>query len=176
MIPENIFWAALARSSTIHDLRSYDHGPGHWQRVAQNGIELANYTEGADVEVVTFFALFHDTMRQNEWSDPEHGKRGFELAQALGVEALLTPAQRHKFGPLGVEALLTPAQRHKFGLAVVRHDFGEVESDPTIGCCWDADRLDLPRVGIVPDERLMSTEAGKSAARRLERELLGERR
>jgi len=159
MIPENIFWAALARSSTIHDLRSYDHGPGHWQRVAQNGIELANYTEGADVEVVTFFALFHDTMRQNEWSDPEHGKRGFELAQALGVEALLTPAQRHKFG-----------------LAVVRHDFGEVESDPTIGCCWDADRLDLPRVGIVPDERLMSTEAGKSAARRLERELLGERR
>jgi len=27
----------------------------------------------------------------------------------------------------------------------------------TVGCCWDADRLDLPRVGIVPEARFMST-------------------
>ena len=33
--------------------------------------------------------------------------------------------------------------------------------DPTIGTCWDADRLDIGRVGIIPHERFMSTAAGK---------------
>ena len=30
-------------------------------------------------------------------------------------------------------------------------------SDPTVGACWDADRLDLPRVWITPDPALLST-------------------
>jgi hypothetical protein len=39
-------------------------------------------------------------------------------------------------------------------------------SDPTIGTCRDADRLDLWRVHLQPDERYMSTERGKELARR----------
>ena len=27
----------------------------------------------------------------------------------------------------------------------------------TVGCCWDADRLDLPRVGVAPTAEFMST-------------------
>jgi uncharacterized protein len=34
---------------------------------------------------------------------------------------------------------------------------------PTIGVCWDADRLDLTRVGIMPDPEFFSTAAGKEA-------------
>ena len=34
---------------------------------------------------------------------------------------------------------------------------GLVSEDPTVGACWDADRLDLPRVGIQPDPALFST-------------------
>jgi uncharacterized protein len=33
-----------------------------------------------------------------------------------------------------------------------------------IGACWDADRLDLTRVGIIPDPDMMSTEPGKELA------------
>jgi hypothetical protein len=34
-------------------------------------------------------------------------------------------------------------------------------NSPTIGCCWVADQLDLGRVGIEPDAKMMSTEAGR---------------
>ena len=34
----------------------------------------------------------------------------------------------------------------------------------TIGTCWDADRLDLGRVGVIPSVDFMSTHAGKKAA------------
>ena len=33
-----------------------------------------------------------------------------------------------------------------------------------VGTCWDADRLDIGRVGIVPHERYMSTAAGRRRA------------
>ena len=35
---------------------------------------------------------------------------------------------------------------------------------PTIGTCWDADRLDLGRVGIVPQPKFMSTAFAKEVA------------
>ena len=50
-------------------------------------------------------------------------------------------------------ALLEYAMRH--------HTGGRTSDDPTIGTCWDADRLDLGRAGIVPHERFMSTEPGR---------------
>lgn len=39
--------------------------------------------------------------------------------------------------------------------------------DPTIDACFDADRLDLWRVGIKPDPSLMATEIGADLARTL---------
>ena len=36
--------------------------------------------------------------------------------------------------------------------------------DATIGTCWDADRLELPRVGIRPDPRYFSTIEGRRRA------------
>jgi uncharacterized protein len=41
-----------------------------------------------------------------------------------------------------------------------------LSDDPTIGTCWDADRLDLARegVGIQPRARYMSTEFAREIA------------
>jgi hypothetical protein len=38
---------------------------------------------------------------------------------------------------------------------------GGLQTDATVGVCFDADRLDFGSVGIEPDLELMSTEAGR---------------
>jgi len=55
----------------------------------------------------------------------------------------------------------------RFGLlehAVRHHTSGLISDDPTIGACWDADRLDIGRVGITPSPDYMSTACGKEMA------------
>lgn len=141
-----IFWKVMEHSSCINELASYDHGPAHWARVMRNGRMLAEKTEGSDLLVVEMFALFHDSMRQSEFSDPEHGLRGKNLAYKIAQPILKT---------------MLFDQLKTFEFACVHHDEGEVSDDPTIGVCWDADRLDLPRVGIQVDSRFLSTNAAK---------------
>ncbi len=47
-----------------------DHGVTHWARVLENGRKLAEAT-GANVEVVSLFAVLHDSRRINEVTDPD---------------------------------------------------------------------------------------------------------
>ena len=56
-----------------------DHGVVHWARVLENGLRLAPMT-GASTEIVTLFAIFHDSRRVNEFDDDGHGLRGAEFA------------------------------------------------------------------------------------------------
>ena len=120
------------------------HGPTHWRRVEEFGLKVAEQS-GADVTVVRLFAVFHDSCRENEGHDPQHGPRAAKFATRLhGTHFDLDDARF---------ALLTEACMH--------HTFGRVHRDATIGTCWDADRLDLPRVGVFPARELMSTAAGK---------------
>ncbi len=74
-------FAALARTvSGTFALGSHSiHGPSHWRRVERNGLWLADRS-GGDVFVVSLFAWFHDSCRVNEWTAPDHGKRGAEHA------------------------------------------------------------------------------------------------
>ena len=141
MIPSDIFWAVMRESTTINELGSLDHGPGHWARVLENARAL---DFPCDFLVVEYFALFHDAMRLSEFADPEHGERGWKLA--------------HK---LGVPDNLTETQATQLWLACRDHDHGYTSVIPTIGVCWDADRLDLPRVGIQPVPELLSTKAAR---------------
>jgi uncharacterized protein len=127
--------------------RGTDHGPDHWQRVEQNGLALAAQT-GADLLVVRLFAVLHDSKRMSEFGDPEHGPRAAAWASELR----------------GVHFDLSDTQFDLLCRACRDHDRGMVSDDPTIGTCWDADRLDLPRVGIEPCAKLMSTVAGRAAA------------
>jgi len=44
--------------------------------------------------------------------------------------------------------------------AIRLHTSSQTTNDPTIGTCWDADRLDIGRVGMTPSTQYMSTEVG----------------
>ncbi len=122
------------------------HGPSHWIRVSRVGLKFATATPGADQEVVHLFALFHDSRRENEDTDPDHGLRGAELAGSMRGTHLLH---------------LNNAQFELLRYACTHHTDGEITTDPTIGCCWDADRLDLGRVGIEPEAEYLSTAAAR---------------
>jgi uncharacterized protein len=123
------------------------HGPAHWARVLENGARLAHVTE-ADFGVVQLFAVFHDARRKNEGVDDGHGRRGAELAAKLRGDIFDLPND-------GFTLLHT---------ACVGHTDGLTNGDVTIQTCWDADRLDLGRVGIVPEPKRLCTYAAKEPA------------
>ena len=103
----------------------------------------------ADPALVFLFALFHDSMRFNDNHDPLHGPRGAALARQL---------RGHAFD-------LGDKEMERLEFACQEHTNGGVSSDPTVGVCWDADRLNLWRVGRRPDPRFLSTEAARSEER-----------
>jgi len=121
-----------------------DHGIVHWARVLQNGLRMAEAT-GADREVVTLFALFHDSRRVNQFRDHGHGLRGAELARSLRGNLIHLDDDRFE--------LLFEACR--------LHTDGHTTGDPTLLTCWDADRLDLGRVGITPQPHRLCTDAAR---------------
>ena len=126
-----------------------DHGASHWARVKKNGLLLAQETN-ADFEVIELFAFVHDSCRVDEWEDPDHGPRAAEYAERLRFEKLFT---------------LGDSQFLQLQSACAGHTHETTIEDITIATCWDADRLDLPRVGITPDPRYMATDVGARLAR-----------
>ena len=56
---------------------------------------------------------------------------------------------------------LSDKQMQKLVSACKAHTDATTSSDPTIGVCFDADRLDLSRVGIRPELSFLSTDAAK---------------
>jgi uncharacterized protein len=121
------------------------HGVGHWARVLENGLRLAEAT-GAKVEVVQLFAVFHDSQRVSEGYDDGHGGRGAELASALR----------------GGLFSLSDADFALLREACAFHTDGLVDADVTIQTCWDADRLDLGRVGVIPAPAKLCTPVAKT--------------
>lgn len=120
------------------------HGVGHWLRVRENGLALAAMTPGADAMVVELFALLHDCRRRDEGADRGHGERAAGYAWSLARNGALR---------------LDPARLDLLAAACAGHEHGGVSDDPTIGCCWDADRLELSRLWRRPVARLLSTRA-----------------
>lgn len=140
-------FAAIARvilDGYVLPIRGY-HGVVHWARVLENGLRIAA-GNGADKEVVTLFALFHDSRRVSEYRDDDHGLRGAELARSLRGELVHLDDDRFN--------LLFEACR--------LHTEGHTVGDRTLLACWDADRLDLGRVGITPDPQRLGTKAGRN--------------
>lgn len=118
------------------------HGAKHWRKVDHYGRLLA-VRSGADLEVVRRFALFHDSQRFTEGCDPEHGLRAAHRARQYCADEL------------------SREQMQLLWLACEGHSRGMCSDDPTIGTCWDADRLDLGRLGITPCTAYMSTLYGQ---------------
>lgn len=122
-----------------------EHGVVHWARVLENGLRIAE-VNGAHTEVVTLFALFHDSRRVNEHSDQGHGLRGAEFARSLRGN-LVHLDDTH------FDLLYEACRLHTDGL---------FDANPTLQACWDADRLDLGRVGIQPLPKRLCTDAARS--------------
>jgi uncharacterized protein len=122
-------------------------GEAHWQRVCENGLHLAQRT-GADAEIVELFAYLHDCQRQNDGWDQDHGHRAAEFVRTLHDSVLRLP-------PRKLESLIYACSYHSDGLT---------EADVTVQTCWDADRLDLGRIGIEPDPQRLCTPAAQDQA------------
>jgi uncharacterized protein len=58
----------------------------------------------------------------------------------------------------GIYFHLTDEQLEKLCHAMSFHSDGGIHADPTIQTCWDADRLDLGRVGNKPRAEFLSKE------------------
>lgn len=138
-------------------IRSTIHGPSHWRAVGAVASELAGtFSHHAaardpspDAELLLLFALLHDAMREDDGRDLDHGPRAAILLARLRDDGTLTLADER--ATVLAEAL------HD-------HTNGTLSADPTIGTCWDADRLLIGRVGIVPDPRFCSTPEGRRRA------------
>ena len=109
------------------------HGKAHWDRVRDNGLRLAKKT-GADPRVVE---LFEAAIKR--------------VAASCGCEAIADeciadlPAE-------SLELLVQACQGHSDGLMI---------GDATVVTCWDADRLDLGRVGVRPQPERLCTQAAR---------------
>lgn len=123
------------------------HGVEHWKQVERNALLLAKMT-GADVTVVRLFAIFHDSRRFDDGYDEEHGTRGAELAKEWR-------GKYYELDDARFELLYRACREH-----TTTHRVGE----PTIDTCFDADRLDLARVLIIPAPEKMATAAGAKIA------------
>lgn len=120
------------------------HGLAHWQRVHENGLRLTKLT-GANPAVVELFAFLHDVRRCNDSLDPGHGQRAADFIHTLRGSLLVLPND-------DFELLVFACAHHTDGLT---------QADVTVQTCWDADRLDLGRVGIKPLGKRLCTPAAQ---------------
>jgi len=121
-----------------------DHGIAHWERVRQNGLAIANGTR-ANTRIIELFAYLHDADRESEIGDPGHGMRSAELAFTLR----------------GTLIRLADAEFEILYQACAHHNTKISSDDITMQICWDADRLDIGRVGIIPDPKYFHTKAAQ---------------
>ena len=108
------------------------HGVEHWDRVAKFGRML--YKEGADIDVIMVFAYLHDSERVNNACDDEHGPRAAKLIDTIRHTELKD---------------LNDEQIAKLKRACELHTIQHRTGDLTIDICFDSDRLDFYRVGLL---------------------------
>jgi uncharacterized protein len=135
----------LARRSS----RSAVHGTQHWLQTAATGHRIVQRVPEADAAVVLVFAVVHDALRHGDGSDPDHGARAAALVEDLARSGTLT---------------LSATQLELLTAACRDHSLPRVSEDPTIAACWDADRLDLNRIGVVPAEEWLSLAVSRELA------------
>ncbi|KWT69521.1 MULTISPECIES: hypothetical protein [unclassified Variovorax] len=118
------------------------HGPDHSARVSQHALAVSR-SLGIDPLVPYIFGLVHDSQRLDDGADPEHGPR---------AAAFVRERRADLFGFLPDDAL------EALAMACDLHSEGQTQGDAWVRACFDADRLDLGRVDIVPDPDYLCTE------------------
>lgn len=126
------------------------HGPIHWARVIDNGKRLAEYYN-VNPRIPELFGAFHDCRRTTEDYETNHGR--------CGADALILHAPRNRLTPCELECAITACRIHTQTLFNFKLPI-EVQ------ICLDADRLDLLRIGVVPDPQYLFTAFAKLGATR----------
>ena len=126
------------------------HGFSHWDRVWSYG-QAIGWSVDADMDVVEYFAYLHDCQRWDDGHDPGHG----------GRSAVFAKEHRELFD-------LSESQFKQLIKAVSGHTDAmpgyKAGNDTTLAVCWDSDRLDIDRVGLVVDPLYLFTEMGRELA------------
>lgn len=139
------FVASRIRPSEIH-------GMSHLERVERNGRKIAACYPEANLNIIVAFAYLHDACRESDNHDPGHGPRAALLVDQIR-HSILTTLSDEEIGELKTACRLHTST----------HRTGNLNVD----ICFDADRLDLGRVGIMPDPEKMATQAGAQLAANL---------
>ena len=147
MVDLETIWCWVLKDTSVE--HASIHGPDHWARVERNGLYVAQKT-GADKMIVQLFAVFHDCMRWNENIDPGHGRRGAEYAVQIKNEFIN----------------ISSNDFDKFYYACEWHTDQIKTDDITIAACWDADRLDIGRVGFILDPQYMNSKPAQEIVKR----------
>lgn len=126
------------------------HRFDHWSRVHQNAQLLSKQYNDVDEKVIMAFSYLHDCKRKNDGVDFIHGRDAAEFIDTLNLD-------------------LTKDQLSILKIACEFHTDGKTRNlNNTIAVCWDADRLDIGRVGIMPEPKYMCTSLGKYIARKMQ--------
>ena len=122
------------------------HGVSHWSRVRINGLKIAQNNH-ANQRVIELFSFLHDVQRENDYHDPKHGLRSSQFIQTLSNDLLkITDSEK--------ELLCIACENHS-------NHKSNFKADITIQTCFDADALDLGRVGIKPHPERLYTDIAK---------------
>ena len=126
------------------------HGIGHWKRVFKNTLILSDYYN-VKSDVFELFALLHDSKREDDLIDIEHGYRASIFVQKLLNEQIIT------LNDEDAQKLIYACKNH------TKTDTTDpLYSDIVVKICFDSDRLDIGRVGVVPNPSYMATDYAKS--------------
>jgi uncharacterized protein len=122
------------------------HGISHWMRVYENGMRLSSRT-GADKRIVGLFAFLHDSCREDDNYDIQHGERAAAFIDTLQ----------------GTVLNLSNSDLSVLRDACYYHSQETCRGNITMRTCYDADRLDLGRrgVGIKVDPAYLCTDAAR---------------
>ncbi len=121
------------------------HGDKHWRGVVHIGLNLARLDPRVDPLMVFLFGLFHDLQRANEGNDFDHGRRAGSYVLREGSSFSFIPPDK-------IDILAE---------ACSGHVDGDLSSHPSIGACWDADRLSLWRLSIEPKPEFLSRDISR---------------
>lgn len=123
------------------------HGVGHWDRVYANGKLLID--KDVNEKVLAAFAYTHDTWRNDDWGDNDHGPRASRALMLIRFSKL---------------SFLTDEEFELLRKACRLHTESDGTENPTLNACFDSDRLDIVRIGFTPDPEMMCSRMGKSLA------------
>ena len=160
-LPESALIAAAVANVERCGMRPWGlHGLAHWWRVRHNGLLVADAI-GANPRVVALFAIFHDSHREDDGYDREHGPRAAAwLARVRNDDHTAHGACETTFATIRA---LDDAAFTSLHAACELHTSATHHDDPSVAACFVADRLDLSRVGYRPDPNRMPKSAALSS-------------